>query len=549
MFKENISHYQDNLFSLEDQLSPNQLKDKAFLEATFFYDRVFCSIDETKFKQLYSNESNRPNAPINIMVGSLILKEMNNWSYKQLFNELNFNILTKLSLGLKDLTTQPFTYKTIFNFSNRVQFYFKCTKINLFEDLFKDLSNKEIKKLNISTKIQRTDSTLVSSNIKKSSRLQLLLEVFLNLVKILEKCDLIFFKKELEIYSDKKAKDFIYNLVPSELPHEINKLGQLYNRVYRHIRNKKLYKDVEQFLKFERAFKEHFKVLSKKRVNLIPSNELPSDTLQSPYDEDATYRNKNGEKNQGYKINGFETADPKNPINLLTDVSVDKNNIDDSTILSNRIDDIFEQTSDLKELHTDGGYGNEINDKILEQYNITQIQTGVRGRKSDNTYEIFFDEQSEEYYVKCLHQTINADETKSRFKAKFDKNICNECELKDSCSINKKGKKLYFSHEDYLLNKRKNSIKNLPKARRSCRNNVEATMKEFKEKLNYKGKLRTRGIFKAMIFAFTNAIGINFGRIFRYSLKDLLKGALTLLEFCITIVTFTYKQPKFILRY
>ncbi len=45
---------------------------------------------------------------------------------------------------------------------------------------------------------------------------------------------------------------------------------------------------------------------------------------------------------------------------------------------------------------------------------------------------------------------------------------------------------------------------------------VEATIKELVKTLNHKGKLRIRGQFKTMIYAFSMGIAINFGRIYRY---------------------------------
>jgi len=76
-----------------------------------------------------------------------------------------------------------------------------------------------------------------------------------------------------------------------------------------------------------------------------------------------------------------ETANPQNELNLLTDIAVKPNNTDDSDIMNDRIDTLKEKTPDLKELHTDGGYGSEDNDQKFEELGITHIQTAVRGRK------------------------------------------------------------------------------------------------------------------------------------------------------------------------
>jgi hypothetical protein len=54
----------------------------------------------------------------------------------------------------------------------------------------------------------------------------------------------------------------------------------------------------------------------------------------------------------------------------------------------------------------------------------------------------------------------------------------------------------------------------LPEERRKLRSNVEATVNEFVCKMPRR-KLKVRGAFKASIFAFSVAMSINFGRIFR----------------------------------
>ena len=41
-----------------------------------FGDTIFPMIDETKFEVLYEGTNGRPNTPVNVVIGSLILKEL-----------------------------------------------------------------------------------------------------------------------------------------------------------------------------------------------------------------------------------------------------------------------------------------------------------------------------------------------------------------------------------------------------------------------------------------------------------------------------------------
>ena len=94
-------------------------------------------------------------------------------------------------------------------------------------------------------------------------------------------------------------------------------------------------------------------------------------------------------------------------------------------------------------------------------------------------------------------------------------NICKKCPLNDRCHILKNKGCYYFTHENYLQNRRNRNILNIPEERRKIMPNVEALMNEFKIRTP-SGKLKVRGLFKANLFAFNTGIAINFGRIYRF---------------------------------
>jgi hypothetical protein len=51
-----------------------------------------CNIKENDFKPLFSDDFSRPNSPVNLLVSALILKEVNNWTFKELFDNIAFMI-------------------------------------------------------------------------------------------------------------------------------------------------------------------------------------------------------------------------------------------------------------------------------------------------------------------------------------------------------------------------------------------------------------------------------------------------------------------------
>ena len=512
MFKTNDRHTQTDIFGLFNSLPERMKKKIEHSEEYTFYKLIFSNIKEDIFSGLYSDKNSRPNAPINAMVSSLILMHRYQWTYEELFKHIEFNILTKIALGLDSLETMPFCPATLFNFQNRLSRHFAETGEILLEKVFDHLTEKQLKTLKIKTHIQRTDSLAAASNIRNYTRLQLLVELLLRIWRILSDEDKTRFKEQFEPYVNKTSGQYIYSLQASDIPHEIEKIAHLYYWIDQNL--KPSYAECEIFKTFERVYAEQFVVVQEK-VEIKPPEHISSSSVQSPDDLDATYRNKDRKDIRGQSINVVETAHPENPLNLITDVSVHPVNKDDSKVLHERLDTLKEKTPELEELHFDGAYGSSDNDRKCEQHGINPVQTAVRGPKP--AVEMSIEKISDKAYtISCLQQTVTPAPTRKRHKAIFDLAVCKRCPLRSTCPTikRKKDRVLYFTHEYFLALKRQKRINSLPEERKKLRSNVEATVNEFVCKMPHR-KLKVRGAFKASVFAFSVALGVNFGRIYR----------------------------------
>jgi len=512
MFRKNTTHLQRSFFDIENQLSERKKKKIRESEEYSFYQLIFKKIKEEDFAVLYSESGSRPNSAVNIMVSAIILAYRKGWTIKEMLEQIDFNLLTRTALGLNKMDDTAFCEATFFNFQNRLLKHFTKTGENLLETLFDGLTKEQLKKLKIKTDIQRSDSFMAMSNIRSYGRVQLLIGMLIRLYRILKEEDKERFKDMLQEYTKQTSGQYIYKLERTEIPRELEKLGQIYHKLYEALREG--YKKIEIFSVFERIYQEHFTIV-KNKVVVKKNEELHSGIIQSPDDIDATYRKKDKKIAKGQSVNVTETTNPENELNLLTDIAVKPNNTDDSDIMNDRIEPLKEKTPDLKELHIDGGYGSEDNDQKFEKLKITHIQTAVRGRKSK--VEMKIEEITEgEYEVSCPLQKVKSEKTRIRHKVCFDKKVCDECSLAGDCPTLIQKRVYYFTREQYLSNKRKRNINTLPVGRRKLRPNVEATIKEFVKPLNHKGKLRVRGQFKTMMYACSMGISINFGRIHRY---------------------------------
>jgi len=515
MFKKNQKHKQADIFGFSSILPASYVEEIEESTEKLFYEMIFSKIREEDFSCLYSDKFSRPNAPINCIIGAILLQHKHGWTINELFNNIKFNLLTKVALGLQTIHEVPFNQATFFNTQNRLNDYFVKTGINLLEKLFDHLTDDQLKELKIKTNIQRTDSFQAASNIRRYSRLQLLVEMLIRIHRVLSEDDCASFDDLFAPYVKNTSGQFIYRLEQTEIQTELEHIGRIYQRIYAELFPR--HQDIEIFKIFERVYIEHFTVIDEK-ITLIETTALSTDSLQSPDDLDATYVKKNNTLYRGYVVNIVETCNPENQLNLITDICVSANNVDDSKNLHKRLDALREKTPDINELHNDGGYGSKENDEKCSEFKITQVQTAIRGNASvvDITIE---KNEADQYQVSCLCQKVVATKGRKSYKAVFNETTCATCPLNHQCNFVKVrtdgSRRYYFSEKEYYRKKRAHNILNIPPERRSLRANIEATVSEYR-RTTPNGKVKVRGRFKTMLFAFATGIGINFGHIFRY---------------------------------
>lgn len=521
MFRRNESYKQQDLFGIEQGLTKAQIKMWNDSKEHKFYESFFSVIDEDAFRVLYSEKKSRPNAPVNQLVGSLILKHLNDWTYEELFKNLSFNMLTRHAIGIHNSRQDVFSPASLYNFQNRVIQYLNETGEDLFMKVFDNLTAHQIKTLGIATDIQRGDSFLMGSNIFNSTRMGLLIEVLQRINRILKEDDRMNLSDLFQYYMKHKSNYYCYRLKKEDLQKEMKNIAQVFLEVNT-LLSTKGYQGVKEVAIFERVFSEHF-IANTSEVSIIPSNELNSGILSSPDDEEATYRKKRQVQSKGFSGHLSETANPENEIQLITDCAVVKNNVDDSTILEARLPKMIEKTPELNEYHADSAYTNERIDLIMKEYEIVQIQSTVRGRKSFAGIEIEI-RKNGNIMVSCNGgQSVRAFKKNKMWRADFQYKICEDCHLRDVCNTRiygvKKGapkRTLFFEDKKILTHLRLKNINNIPETRRKLRANVEATVKDAKRGMK-NNKLRVRGMIKAKYYLIWTAIAINLGRITRYS--------------------------------
>ena len=126
--------------SMLDTTSLMSDREKRFLEkswAKVFAEEIFPKIDEQAFAPMYSSVDSRPNTPVNVTVGALLLKELNGMSDDDILESMMFDVRFKVALHTTGMVEQPMSDRTLGRFRARCEAYgpFRIPPANLQTEL------------------------------------------------------------------------------------------------------------------------------------------------------------------------------------------------------------------------------------------------------------------------------------------------------------------------------------------------------------------------------------------------------------------------------
>ena len=526
MFKKNTKHLQPALISAASELPEKQYKLLKGSWANSFYHEFFCRIDEEIFAELYSNEPSRPNVPVNVMVGLEVLKAGFGWSDEELYENYCFNLQVRYALGYDRLGDGDFTIRTLYYFRERLSKHHLESGINLLEQAFEQVTDGQIRDLQVRTGMQRMDTTQIASNIVDASRLQLLVEAIQRIHRILSEADQKRLTESFAPYLKGTAGHYTYRVKGKEAVWEhLQQVGAAIYHLLAELEDG--YADEPAYQVLERIFAENFSLVED---SICPkeNREMASGSLQSVDDLEASFRTKGKAHYKGYVANLTETCDPENDLQLITKVQVAPNNVDDSQLLAEALPNLQERT-ELDTLMTDGGFGGEASDTALEGQDVKLIQTAIRGPKPDSNqfhladFEILFDPQGTPSDIICPYgQKVPVTPARTTgLQARFAPEICAACpfHLEGRCRTRPQKRDprylLAFTPKQLqAAQRRKHFLEHLDHGH-NLRAAVEATVRSVKHPFRA-GKLPVRGQFRVSCMMIASAFHVNVRRICRY---------------------------------
>jgi hypothetical protein len=527
MFRKNDQHQQIPMFSTLDDLPDKQRKRLENSWAGTFYREFFSRIDETIFAILYSDLASRPNIPVNVLVGLEALKAGFGWSDAELEAQMAFNIQVRYALGYRDLTEGHFELRTVYNFRRRLAEHMQATGENLLEEAFEQVTDEQIEALELKTGKLRMDSTQIASNIRQMSRVQLLVEVTQRVWRMLTEEDQMRYTADFAPYRKGTSGQYTYHIEPGEAPRHLEAIGHLMRQLV--IELAADYGKHNTYRVLTRVYREHF-VEVENGIRPKVGQELSASSLQSPDDWEATYRQKRGEGYQGYVANVTETCNPDNPVQLIIKMQTEPNHTDDAAMLEDAVPDLVERTA-VDEMYTDGGYNSPTVDAVLNDAQIEQFQSAIRGKQpaddriAVSDFVFTRDEHGTPQAVRCpgkqQAEVVPARKPR-RFSARFEADTCAGCPLLEQCPTQRLKRKpqyriLRFDQQQVNVAHRRENQRQALASGQNLRSAVEATVRSVKHPFG-NHKLPVRGHIRVSLMMIASAAMVNVRRLWGYQI-------------------------------
>ena len=520
MFRANNSHNQHQMFDSTYWMNPKIRKILGESWAPIFYELVFCNIDERPFAALYYDTTGRPNFPINILLCLEYIKHIRCCNDLELLDAFYFDYLVNYAVGIRTLGEMSLTERTLNNFRERIYQY--CLENPGKDDLlfgqFIKLLHVFAEKADILLDKQRTDTTMFQSNIKKAGRISLAYDVLVKAVKAIpEEVRTEALNQTLQAGF---KTDVLYRAKAEEGDSKLAMLLNLCQEALQIIDTQSGLLESEERRILARFIDEQA-VVDTETEKLIPKprKEIPSGSLQSAYDEDATYRKKRNVGQSGYTLEISETCSKDNMFQLITDYSVQPNNVSDQEIFLERIPVIKENTG-CKEQYVDGGFHSPDVHKTAAENDIEIHLTdmcGTEPSKKISVAEFDIDEETN-IIIRCPggHAPTHASICKSQTVAHFPREACTNCAFRDQCYSKEQAKDcvVRINLKSVAASRERELIKANQRENTSMRAGIEGTNSALKRK--GQDKLDVRGIIKCTMVSGLKQTCQNIKRIIKF---------------------------------
>lgn len=527
---------QRSLFGVEIQLPPSL---RARLEkswAHLFRVEILPVLlkSEDRFSTLYGT-TGRPNFSIARMLGLCLLQELYDLSDQQVLDTFGFDVRWHYALNVIPQDAY-LSRRSLVEFRRRLAD--KDPGMTIIRTIFEDISKAAIQKLGLSTSEQRVDSTHITSNICTRGRLDLFRKTIELFIKSLDEEDFSRIPTDIKEWHQRESGGW-FAMGQAQSSAKLEQLARYLYDLIIHFENDQELVSNEPYQLLVRLLSDQCELIDCQdqaddgvEGNTIKvKRKTTGETLQSPYDPDASY----GHKGKGYSAHITETCNNEGKSEIITDYEVHgaaRSDIGKAKGVIQRL-----ESADLKPetLFADGGYPSVPSAYEVIEDNVEFMTPVNRSRLPDNMIgrdQFGFDKDGLVLRCPAQHKPIDhrmrsANNQKgSSQHAIFNGDNCRACSKLDLCPVRApNNRKRGCKPQDTVGNFRLEITPQLIlrdkmyteqqsdhwKERYKIRSGVEATMSELK-RAHGLGKLRIRRLVKVSFAVACKVIACNIKR-------------------------------------
>lgn len=531
MFRANDQHLQQSMIASTVWMNPVVRKRLLKSWAPIFYNVVFLEIDEDVFSKLYCLDNGRPNFPVNMLLSLEYIKHFLDLSDEDLIDDFYFNAQVSYAIGIKNVGEFNLSLSTLYEFRRKIYQYAADhpEEADLIFKQFVDLTKIFISQSGVMVDEQRMDSTMISANIKNAGRLALAYDVLEQALKALP--------KELLTESQKSILDkgyrskTLYKCKGNQIISKLQEILDICSKVLESVSNNPEILSMKAMKVLQRFIDEQTDLNIQSGVRKIKENKnIKASSLQSAYDEDATYRKKAKKEGKGYVVNLAETCNVNNDVQYITDYDVKPNIASDIDFAKERLP-VIKENFDVTDAYTDGGYYSQEVEEVANKSEVVMHYTDMTGTKPEdgsvtvNKFELNDDKTVKACPAGNAPVSTNYNSANGSINAIFSKEKCANCELKDKCCIKEqvKANKYSTTIEAIEIQNKREEIKINIRENSSKRTAIEGTNSEIK-RAHGLDAVKVRGIIKVSITTGLKATACNFKRFAKKAIEKLGNG-------------------------
>lgn len=499
-------------------------------------------VEEKRFAEMYSEGNGRPNVPVQLMIGILVLKEMFNLTDQETLDRVEWDLQWQHALKLS-ADDAHLCQKTLHNFRARLMEH------DLGRVVFEETAGKMIEVLGTKVARQRLDSTHIVSNVARLKRLGLFTETIRLFLRDLKQEHPRLFSRVIVRLRRRYLRDdgssTGYGDGRSE---ETRRRLDVCARDAFRLRGqfeKTAASKLASYALLDRLVREQCTVdASAPRpddddddagerhvpVRLTPAKEIESSSLQTPHDPDVSY---SGHKGKGYSVQIAETCHEDNATEIITYVAVTSAHESDANATIPALEAVSMRGLHATECLADTTYGSAANAIAAERVGTTLISP-VSGQATpleddgDLTAADFRIDLSGRQPAACPNaiapvDVIESRRTPNRIELHFDEEQCRGCPLYMRCPAEHRSGRGTFAmginlvQRNLEVRRREQDTDGFAK-RYAPRAGIEATNSEAK-RAHGLGRPRVRGKPRVELATFFKATACNIKRMINVLLK------------------------------